>query len=181
MKTYNLLTIGLFCSLLLISCSSTSNLSSSSSGAVTPTLQSWQYEIEPVQTGVTGTYLIKVWSYVTDPNMITEVATKNAIHGVLFKGFPNNGRITGQPAIIRDPSKESENADFFREFFSNNGEYLRYVTLTNNGSIAPGDRLKIGEGRKASYKIGMTVSVNQALLRKRMEDLGIAKSLTDGF
>ena len=42
----------------------------------------WKYEIEGVQTGVQGTYLIKVWSYSPNANLAVEQAKKNAVHGI---------------------------------------------------------------------------------------------------
>jgi len=40
--------------------------------------QEWRYEIEVVQTGTQGTYLIKVWSYSKKPDVAIEQAKKNA-------------------------------------------------------------------------------------------------------
>ncbi|MDD2426405.1 MAG: hypothetical protein PHU00_10390, partial [Bacteroidales bacterium] len=52
--------------------------------------RNWRYEIEGVQTGVQGTYLIKVWTYSKRPDLAIEQAKKNAVHGVIFqKGFWN--------------------------------------------------------------------------------------------
>ena len=47
----------------------------------------WRYEIEAVRTGVTGTYLIKVWTYSKSPDVAIEQAKKNAVHGIIFRGF----------------------------------------------------------------------------------------------
>ena len=39
---------------------------------------------------------------------------------------------------------------FFEEFFSETGDYQKFVTLTTDGAIAPQDRLKVG---RKEYKI----------------------------
>lgn len=137
----------------------------------------WRYEIEAVGTGTQGTYQIKVWSYSKKAETAIEQAKKNAVHGILFKGFPTKDRVAGQKALAQNPNLEQEKNDFFKDFFQDGGKYLKFVTLVNNGAIAPGDRIKIGK----EYKIGVVVSVNVAALRKDLEDAGIIKGLGSGF
>lgn len=138
----------------------------------------WRYEVEAAGTGTQGSYQIKVWTYSNFPETATEQAKKNAVHAIIFKGFPANGRIQGQKPLARDSNLENEKADFFKEFFKEGGKFQKFVTLSNNGAIAPGDRIKIS---KKEYKIGVVVSVNVAGLRKDLEDAGIIKSLNSGF
>ena len=73
---------------------------------------------------------------------------------------------------------EQEKKDFFNDFFEDGGKFQKYVFLSNNGAIAPGDRIKIS---KKEYKIGVVVSVNAAGLRKDLEESGIIKGLSHGF
>lgn len=141
-------------------------------------MEAWRYEIEVVGTGVQGTYQIKVWSYGKKPEVVMEQAKKNAVHGVIFRGFPKNGRISGQKPLARNPNLEQEKEAFFDDFFANGGKYLKYVTLANNGAIEPGDRIKIS---KKEYKIGVIVSIDVSGLRKDLEEAGIIKPLTSGF
>lgn len=139
----------------------------------------WRYEIEAVATGIQGTYQIKVWSYSKHPETAIEQAKKNAIHGIIFKGFPTKDRVQGQKPLSRDVNLYDDNKKFFEDFFkTGSGDYMKFVTLANNGQIAPGDRIKIS---KKEYKIGVVVTVNVAELRKYLEAKGIIKSLSDGF
>ena len=137
----------------------------------------WRYEIEVVNTGASGTKQVKVWTYSKKADVAIEQAKKNAVHGILFKGMPNNGAVTGEKPIIKDPNVESSQKEFFDDFFQDGGKYAKYVTLVNNGAIAPGDRMKIGK----EYKIGVVVSINSDALRKDLEAAGIIKALTNGF
>jgi hypothetical protein len=137
----------------------------------------WRYEIEAVGTGTQGTYQIKVWSYSKKPETAIEQAKKNAVHGIIFKGFPDKDRVKGQKALAQSPNLEQEKEDFFKDFFADGGKYHKFVTLTNNGAIAPGDRINMGK----EYKIGVVVSVNVSALRKDLEDAGIIKGLGSGF
>lgn len=167
--------------LLFISCASTNNMPNNTQTASVIKNIVWNYEVEPLVQGAQGTYLFKIWSYLEDPNDVTEIAPKNAIHAVLFKGIPALDRQVAQPPIIESMSNIDEFQNFFDQFFSTGGEYLKYVNLTSNGAIATGDRIKISEGRNTTYKIGMIVSINKDVLRKRMEEIGVIKSMGDIF
>jgi hypothetical protein len=139
--------------------------------------EEWRYEIEAAGAGTQGSYQIKVWSYSKKPETAIEQAKKNAVHGIIFKGFPDRDRIKGQKALAQSPSLEYEKEDFFKEFFQDGGKFQKFVILSNNGAIGEGDRIKIGK----EYKIGVIVSVDVASLRKDLEDAGIIKGLSNGF
>lgn len=139
--------------------------------------EQWRYEIEAVSTGATGTYLVKVWSFSKKPALAIEQAKKNAVHGIIFKGFAGKPRVAGQKPLASDPNIEIEQEAFFNNFFAEGGKYMKFVSLSGDGSVAAEDRLKIGN----EYKIGVIVSVNVALLRKDLEDAGIIKELGAGF
>ncbi len=138
---------------------------------------SWNYEIEPAGVGTQGTYLIKVWSYSRRPVLAIEQAKKNAVHGIIFKGFGGVQGIPGQHPLSNDPNLEINQSEFFKNFFSNSGKYMKFVNISNDGSVAAEDRLKVGN----EYKIGVVVSVNVAGLRKDLEEAGIIKSLSSGM
>ena len=137
----------------------------------------WRYEVEVVQEGVSGTYLVKVWSYSKKPNVAIEQAKKNAIHGVIFKGFPSSGRIQGKSSLTNNSSLETEKADFFSQFFSDGGKYMKFVSISNDAAVGAGDIMKIGK----EYKVGVIVSVKVTELRKDLENAGILKGLSAGF
>lgn len=139
--------------------------------------QEWRYEIEVVQTGTQGTYLIKVWSYSKKPDVAIEQAKKNAVHGVIFKGFAGKSSVAGQKALANDVNLEVERADFFKPFFEDGGKYMKFVSTSNDGAVAAGDRMKVGK----EYKVGVVLSVNVAALRKDLEAAGIIKALGAGF
>ena len=138
---------------------------------------SWRYELEAVQTGVSGTYLIKVWSYSKKPDVAIEQAKKNAVHGIIFRGFAGTNRVPGQAALTNNPNLQDEKADFFDAFFADGGKYLKFVSLTNDGAVAAEDRMKVGK----EYKIGVLISVRKEELRKDLENAGILKGLSAGF
>ena len=137
----------------------------------------WRYEIECTGVGANGTYLIKVWSYSKKPNIAIEQAKKNAVHGIIFKGFTGQGAGCTQKPLTNNPALEQEKMLFFNDFFADGGKYMKFVSVSNDGSISPEDRLKVGK----EYKIGVVISVQKDLLRKDLEAAGIIKSLDSGF
>lgn len=137
----------------------------------------WRYEIEAVQTGVQGTYLVKVWSYSKKPDVAIEQAKKNAVHGIIFRGFAGTDRVPGQSPLTNNPNLADEKADFFDAFFADGGKYMKFVSLTNDGAVAAEDRMKVGK----EYKIGVLISVRKEDLRKDLENAGILKGLSSGF
>ena len=130
-----------------------------------------RYDIEGVETGVQGTFLVKVYVYTSKPEATTEQIKFAAVHGVLFRGFSGKGFAT-QKALAR-PEIEAQKADFFSAFWGN-GDYLAYASIVN----AVTDRIKASN---KEYKIGAIVSVSKDALRKSLEDAGIIKGLNSGF
>ena len=99
--------------------------------------EDWRYELEAVDVGVTGTDLIKVWSYSRNPDIAVEQSKKNAVHGIVFRGFAGSGRITGKKALVTDPAVESSKADFFKEFFADGGSRRGAMRSTMYFSDSP--------------------------------------------
>ena len=139
--------------------------------------EAWKYEIEVVQTGTQGTYLVKVWSYSKKPDVAIEQAKKNAVHGIIFRGFTGTSTVPGQKALTTNVNLEQEKTDFFKPFFADGGKYMKFVSTSNDGAVAAEDRMKIGK----EYKVGVIVSVNVSALRRDLEDAGIVKALGAGF
>jgi hypothetical protein len=137
----------------------------------------WRYEIEVEGVGVQGTYQVKTWNYSKKPETAVDQAKKNAVHGIIFRGFPDKGRLKGQLALTNNPNLEQEKEDFFKDFFADGGKYLKFVTVANNGALGQGAVIKMGK----EYKVGVVISVNVAMLRKDLEDAGIIKGLSNGF
>lgn len=129
-----------------------------------------RYVIEGVETGLQGTYLVKVSVYSKKSSVTTEELIYAAVHGTLFRGFKGEGFGFQKP--IAKPESEKEHSDFFNVFF-NNGNYLDYAKVVN--PVA--DRVKVGK----EYKISAIVSVSKDELRKNLESAGVINSLNTAF
>jgi hypothetical protein len=140
--------------------------------------KNWRYELECVGTGNEGTYLIKVYSYSKKSKIAIAQAQKNAVHGVVFKGFGGGGRgCTSQRPLANSPAVEDEKADFFKAFFADGGKFMKYVSVSGDGTINSEDIMKVGK----EYKIGIVVTVMKDQLRKDLEAAGVIKGLSSGF
>jgi hypothetical protein len=139
----------------------------------------WNYELEGVsKSRDIGTYVVKVWCYTKKPKIDYNIAKKNAIHGLIFRGYLKNGNLPALPPISNVPGLEQTQKDFFDQFFRDGGDYLKYVALSNeNLAIAPGDLIRLNKG----YKIGMVLTVNKNLLQRDLIAAGIVKSIDNGF
>lgn len=149
--------------------------------------EEFRYEIECAGEGTKGTYLVKVWSYFEIKNsknisklmpVISEESKKNAVHGILFKGYSGGSgqKCRSQSPIVTAAEFERKQKKFLTSFFENDGLYMKYVTASNDA--APNSIIKMG---KKMYKVSMIVSVKKDDLRKYLEENNIIRGLTSGF
>ncbi|RAV30191.1 hypothetical protein [Sinomicrobium soli] len=143
--------------------------------------KNWRYEIQCVNVGRQGSYLIKVYSFSRKKHIPAEQSKKNAVHGIIFKGIPAGERgCVSQPPLARNANVEQEKREYFDDFFAEGGKYMKFVSLTTDGAVAATDRFRVGRNGK-EYKIGVVVTVNIDLLRKELESAGIIRGLSSGF
>lgn len=133
----------------------------------------FRYDIEYCKTAADGMVMVKVWSYSKRSDLAMKQCRKNAVHGVIFRGYAGSGSSSHRP-LVTDAAIESVKADFFEAFFSEDGPYARYVGSMMDGSA---EIRKVGR----EYKVGVVVMVNKTMLRKHLEDAGIIRGLSTGF
>ena len=139
----------------------------------------WRYDIECAGIAKQGSKLVKVWSYSKNPKHAIASAMRNAVHGIIFKGYAGGGQgCTPFRPLVKDPDSEEQFQFFFDAFFEEGGDYLKYVSSATDGQIQTGDILKVS---KREYKIGAIVTVMTDQLRRRLEKEGVIKALTNGF
>ena len=80
----------------------------------------WRYEIEPVVgQAKQGSCMVKVWTYAKKMDKAVAQAQKNAVHGIIFKGYAastDGTRLPGQKPLVTDYETEMENAAYFEDF-----------------------------------------------------------------
>lgn len=129
--------------------------------------QEWNYEISCAGVGVQGTYLVEVTSYGKTVDAALAQMKKDAVHGVLFRGF--TGKCSQKP-LAGKPEVENNFKDYFKVFFSDKGDYGKYVVESNEVAPMP---TKVGK----QYKVTKILSVKKDLLRRDLEKAGIIKPL----
>lgn len=133
-----------------------------------------RYEIEMAEVGEPGTLVVKVWCYNKKPLVSEDIAKKNAIKGVLFKGVSDSGRMKGRKALVEDGYEIHQ--EYFDDFF-NEGKYARYSRVAMNNYVGENSLIKVGK----LYKIGKIVVISYNDLRKQLENDKIIKGLDYGF
>lgn len=133
----------------------------------------FRYEIECAGNAIQGTYLVKVWSYSKKAAVAEDQCRKNAVHGVVFKGYGGGQGCVSQRPLANQPGVEAQYADYFKSFFADGGEFQKYASIMSGTT----ETVKVGK----EYKVGVVVSVRKDDLRKALEAAGIIKSLNSGF
>lgn len=133
----------------------------------------FRYELECVANATQGRYLVKVWTYSKKKNVAIEQSKKNAVHGIIFKGYTSQGGCVAQRPLVKQAGGQFEHQDYFDLFFQDGGEYMRFVTYTEGTQ----EITKVGK----EYKVGVVVSVAKDDLRKTLESAGIIRKLGHGF
>lgn len=131
-----------------------------------------RYEIQAaVGQAPEGSAMVRVWTYSKKAQVAEGQAGKNAVHGVLFKGYPSynegNVRIVGREALLADPSVLTSKQEYWDTFFEDGGIYQRFVSFVGNG--VPDQILKVGK----EYKVGIVVIIQVEALRKYLQEEGI--------
>ncbi len=135
--------------------------------------QQFRYDIECAGNAVQGTYLVKVWSYSKKANIAENQCRKNAVHGIIFKGYGGSQGCVSQRPMANMPGVETQYKEYFDSFFAEGGEYQKYASIIEGST----EVVKVGK----EYKVGKIVSVRKDELRRALEAAGIIKGLNSGF
>ena len=133
----------------------------------------FRYEIECAGNAVQGTYLVKVWSYSKKAAVAENQCRKNAVHGVIFKGYGGGAGCVAQRPLANTPGIETQFQTYFDNFFATGGEFQKYASIIEGTT----EIVRVGK----EYKVGVVVSVRKDDLRKALEAAGVIKALNSGF
>ena len=124
-------------------------------------------------TGAQGTYLCKVSVYTKNGKTTEAELKKAAVHGVIFRGVTGGNGVASQKAMA-NPMVEQEKAEFFEQFFAENGPYLAYANV---------EPTSISRSKMANkeYRVTAVVTVSKDELRKFLEKAGIVRGLGSMF
>ena len=125
-----------------------------------------RYDIDGMEVGTQGTYLVKVHIYTQNASVSTDEFKFAAVHGVIFKGC------SSQTPLAKAES-EKQHSDFYQAFFDN-GDFTSYANVITPNS----ERVKMSN---KEYKISAVVSVSKDELRRALETAGMIRNLNSGF
>ena len=141
-------------------------------------MKSWDnYEVNTIQVGSDGTKFIKVWGYGKNVKKAMIQAKKNAVHACIFRGLPGAETAMGTPALCKDPNAFENNEDYFTSFFSDKGDFIKYINMTTDTTPSGTDMRQV----KGGYKVALYIQVMYDNLRRRLEEDGIIRGLSTGF
>lgn len=116
-----------------------------------------------------GSQTLRVWGKGANKADAIEQAKKNAVIDVLFKGIAGTGECAQKPLVTEVNARERY-AEYFNPFFSDGGEYRKFVTEENANDAS---RLKAQGSSQVNY--GIIVTVDREGLRKQLERDGVLK------
>lgn len=144
----------------------------------TKLMNSWDnYEINTIQVGSDGTKFVKVWGYGRNVKKAMLQAKKNAVHACIFRGLPGVEVAMATPALCKDSDAFENNQDYFTAFFSDDGDFIKYINMTTDTTPSGTDMRQV----KGGYKIALYIQIMYDNLRRKLEEDGIVKGLSNGF
>lgn len=129
------------------------------------------YEIFGAGSGTQGNYLVEISVKTKDKKLDDDALKRAAVHGVLFRGFSN--KPYSQKALAGSPANEAEHVDFYKEFFSEEGNAASFA------SLVPGSRTVKKVDKK--YVITARVTVNKDALAQYLQKMGVIRGLNSAF
>ncbi len=115
-----------------------------------------------------------IWNHKLGNNYKFEVARKEALYAILYSGVSGSNNCQTQPPILNSPISKSNFSKIEKDFFSNKGEWSRYVRSGNETEM---NRNLLSEGVVKTYN----VIVDKKSLRKFLEDKNVLNTLNNGF
>lgn len=99
-----------------------------------------------------------------------EQAKKNAVYAVIFQGIASSQPANNQRPLLTEVNAHERYEDYFNAFFTDGGEYLKYVSLDDTKK-----RSKQKIKNKVGMKYTMTVRVKRSELKARLKADGVLK------
>lgn len=111
-----------------------------------------------------GSQTLRVQGYGRNRSDAKEQAMKNAVWAVIFDGIREGADGCNMRPLVTEVNAKERYEDYFNLFFSDNGEYKKYVSLR--------DTKKRSGGRskdKLGYAYDLTIRVLRAELKARLK------------
>lgn len=140
------------------------------SGCQTSTSSYAGYETECLGIELDGSQKLRAWGQGRHRQQAMQQAAKNAISDVIFKGIRGGSGGCDVKPLVYEANARDKYEDYFNRFFSDNGDYTRYMTLKG----AP-LRSRVKEFNSTGRRFGVVVVVQRTALREHLKSDGIIK------
>lgn len=129
------------------------------------------YDIAGCGQGKDGAYRVKVTSVVKDVKASRDMLRRNAVHGVMFRGFMNDtDGGTNQKPLIEDPNVEHTKAEFFKAFWGEKS-YERYAHIIASSLTS----VKVKKG----YEVSAIFLVDKEALQHYLEKSNVIQGFSN--
>ncbi|MBO5721256.1 MAG: hypothetical protein IKW05_05110 [Muribaculaceae bacterium] len=131
----------------------------------------YEYETECLGVAQDGSQTLIAWGAGRTRDDAKQQAMKNALNDVIFKGIRSGNELCNTKPLIFEANAREKYEDFFNFFFSENGDYKKFVTDDEGGRRL--NRTK--ELSKREKKFGIVVMVYRPQLKEYLKSNGIIK------
>lgn len=111
-----------------------------------------------------GSYRLRAWGAGLNKIDALQMAQKRAVQDVLFKGITRGQRGCDPMPLLPAPNARSKNQAFFDAFFSDSGDYKKYIQIEKALALH-----KVAGSREVVASV--QVRLNLASLRKDIQKL----------
>jgi hypothetical protein len=144
-------------------------------GCKTPTKVSSTYayttfETECLGVELDGSQTLRAWGKGKNKSDAIEQAKKNAVRDVLFNGINAGSGECNQKPLILEVNAQEKYERYFNNFFSDGGEYLKFVNMKDEKSTS---RIKSADLTQENF--GVVVRVLRSELRQQLINDNIIK------
>ena len=127
----------------------------------------YNYESECVGVDLDGSQTLKVWGTGRTRAYAIEMAKKNGVRDILFKGIRNGKSDCNVKPILTEVNVQEKYEAYFNKFFSSDGSYKTFVSTPKGGLITTTE-VEYKGSSKTSLTYSIIINVNRSALKTKM-------------
>jgi hypothetical protein len=131
----------------------------------------YDYKTECMGSELDGSITVKAWGNGRNSSDALEQAKKNAVYDVLFKGIREGKSQCRQMPLLPAGNARIKHEHYFNQFFRDNGEFLKYVSLQDERFSDRWNRDRKGARQSVTY--GIILRIHRSDLKERLISDGI--------
>ena len=132
----------------------------------------YSFKTECLGVELDGSQTLKAWGKGRYWKDAADQAKKNAVRDVIFKGILDGSNECKVKALLMEVNAEEKYERYFAEFFKDDGEYTKYVSLKDER--IPRHIIRVRDSRNKDQS---TYSVVVRVMRKELEEKLISDNI----